>query len=56
MAEAYGTAVCTNCRTANRSFLWQHSKFHRDGFYVMDEPEAALSPQRQLSLLVILHD
>ncbi|HXW91851.1 MAG TPA: AAA family ATPase [Terriglobales bacterium] len=32
------------------------SKFNRDGFYVMDEPEAALSPQRQLSLLVILHD
>jgi predicted ATPase len=32
------------------------SKFNRDGFYVMDEPEAALSPQRQLSLMVILHD
>jgi len=32
------------------------NKFNRDGFYVMDEPEAALSPQRQLSLLVILHD
>jgi predicted ATPase len=32
------------------------SKFNRGGFYVMDEPEAALSPQRQLSLLVILQD
>jgi len=32
------------------------SKFNRDGLYIMDEPEAALSPQRQLSLLVILHD
>jgi predicted ATPase len=32
------------------------NKFNRDGFYVMDEPEAALSPQRQLSLLVVLHD
>ena len=32
------------------------SKFNRSGFYVMDEPEAALSPQRQLSLLAILHD
>lgn len=26
------------------------------GFYVMDEPEAALSPQRQLSFLVVMND
>jgi predicted ATPase len=26
------------------------------GFYIFDEPEAALSPQRQLSLLKIIHD
>lgn len=26
------------------------------GFYVFDEPEAALSPQRQLALLRIIHD
>jgi len=32
------------------------NRFTRDGLYVMDEPEAALSPQRQLSLLVLLHD
>ncbi|HXM61498.1 MAG TPA: AAA family ATPase [Terriglobales bacterium] len=32
------------------------SRFNREGFYVMDEPEAALSPQRQLSLMLILHD
>ena len=32
------------------------NRFNRSGFYLMDEPEAALSPQRQLSLLVILHD
>jgi predicted ATPase len=35
--------------------LLQH-RFTRSGFYVMDEPEAALSPQRQLSLLVLMHD
>jgi len=35
--------------------LLQH-RFTRSGFYVMDEPEAALSPQRQLSFLVLLHD
>ena len=27
-----------------------------DGLYIMDEPEAALSPQRQLSFLAKLHD
>jgi predicted ATPase len=35
--------------------LLQH-RFTRSGLYVMDEPEAALSPQRQLSFLVLLHD
>ncbi|MGE0206584.1 MAG: AAA family ATPase [Candidatus Babeliales bacterium] len=27
-----------------------------EGFFLFDEPEAALSPQRQLSLLAIMHD
>lgn len=26
------------------------------GFYILDEPEAALSPQRQLALLRVIHD
>jgi predicted ATPase len=32
------------------------NRFTRSGLYLMDEPEAALSPQRQLSFLVLLHD
>jgi predicted ATPase len=32
------------------------SRFSGNGFYLLDEPEAALSPQRQLSFLAILHD
>jgi predicted ATPase len=31
-------------------------KFRRNGLFLLDEPEAALSPQRQLSLLVLLRD
>jgi predicted ATPase len=31
-------------------------KFRRNGFFLLDEPEAALSPQRQLSFLVLIHD
>jgi predicted ATPase len=31
------------------------NRFGADGFYILDEPEAALSAQRQLTFLVILH-
>lgn len=32
------------------------NRFRDHGLYLMDEPEAALSPKRQLQFLVILHD
>jgi predicted ATPase len=32
------------------------NRFNGRGFYVLDEPEAALSPTRQLSLLALMHD
>jgi predicted ATPase len=32
------------------------SRFQRNGLFLLDEPEAALSPQRQLPFLVLLHD
>jgi predicted ATPase len=31
-------------------------KFQRNGLFLLDEPEAALSPQRQLAFLVLVHD
>ena len=31
-------------------------KFRRSGLFLLDEPEAALSPQRQLSFLLLLHE
>ncbi|MBP6632746.1 MAG: AAA family ATPase [Kofleriaceae bacterium] len=31
-------------------------RFHGHGLYILDEPEAALSPQRQLALLTLLYD
>ena len=34
--------------------LFQHR--FEDGLYLLDEPEAALSPQRQLAFLAILHE
>ena len=32
------------------------NRFHGEGLYLLDEPEAALSPSRQLSVLTRLHD
>ncbi|MEA2748727.1 MAG: hypothetical protein QOI41_2870, partial [Myxococcales bacterium] len=35
--------------------LMKH-RFGPNGLYILDEPEAALSPSRQLSLLIRMHD
>lgn len=32
------------------------NRLGQDGFFIFDEPEAALSPQRQIALLKIIHD
>lgn len=43
-------------KSHGESFLAIAQKhFRPDGLYLLDEPEAALSPQRQLSLLVDIH-
>jgi predicted ATPase len=38
------------------SFLALFANRFEQGLYILDEPEAALSPQRQLTLLRIIHD
>ena len=32
------------------------NRFGADGLYILDEPEAALSPSKQLALLACMHD
>lgn len=32
------------------------NRLGKDGFFILDEPEAALSPQRQLTLMAIIHE
>jgi predicted ATPase len=55
-AEAYG-GRSLHAQSHGESFIaLAVSRFNREGLYLIDEPEAALSAQRQLSLLVILHD
>jgi len=39
------------------AFLWlMQNRFGRNGLYILDEPESALSPQRQLAALRLIHD
>lgn len=54
--DAYG-GRSLHAQSHGESFLaLAASKFNQDGLYLLDEPEAALSAQRQLSLLLILHE
>lgn len=56
VSSSYG-GKSLQAQSHGESFIARlQNRFTRNGFYVMDEPEAALSPQRQLSFLVILHD
>jgi predicted ATPase len=44
-------------RSHGESFLQvAQYKMQRDGLFLLDEPEAALSPQRQLAFLVLMHE
>lgn len=44
-------------RSHGESFLdLFQARFRPNGFYILDEPEAPLSPHKQLSLLAMLHD
>ena len=60
MEEAYNAPVGRSQhlheRSHGESFLAMvQRQFQAEGLYLMDEPEAALSPQRQLTLLAELH-
>ncbi|BDC34610.1 ABC transporter ATP-binding protein [Candidatus Dependentiae bacterium Noda2021] len=46
-----------HAQSHGESFLsFFNNRLGKGGFFVLDEPEAALSPQRQLSLLVIINE
>jgi len=43
-------------RSHGEAFLALFEHRFEDGIYLLDEPEAALSPQRQLAFMTIMHD
>ena len=53
--RAYG-GKSLHAQSHGESFLSLFVNRFEQGIYILDEPEAALSPQRQLSFLKIIHD
>jgi len=54
--DSYG-GRSLHAQSHGESFLsLVQNRFEPGGLYLLDEPEAAVSPQRQLSLLVLLHE
>lgn len=52
---AYGWSALHE-KSHGEAFLWLlQEKFVANGLYILDEPEAALSPQRQLTALKVMH-
>ena len=56
MSEFYGGRSLHTRSHGEAFFKLLELKFQRNGLFLLDEPEAALSPQRQLAFLVLLHD
>ena len=54
--DAYGGVSLHEQSHGESFFALFRNRFGDNGLYLMDEPEAALSPQRQLQFLVLLHD
>ena len=56
VGRAYGERPLHEQSHGESFFSLFENRFRGDGLYILDEPEAALSPSRQLSFLTRLHD
>ena len=54
--DSYGRVSLHEQSHGESFFALFKNRFRDHGIYLMDEPEAALSPQRQLQFLALLHD
>lgn len=54
--KAYGYRSLHDQSHGESFFALFQNRFHEHGLYFMDEPEAALSPTRQIAFLSLLHD
>lgn len=56
VGQSYGGVSLHEQSHGESFFALFKNRFGKNGLYLMDEPEAALSPQRQLEFLALLHD
>jgi predicted ATPase len=56
LSRGYGDRSLHTRSHGETFFTVLDHKFRRSGLFLLDEPEAALSPQRQLSFLILLRD
>lgn len=56
LTQGYGGRSLHTRSHGEASITLLDHKFRRSGLFLLDEPEAALSPQRQLAFLVLIHD
>jgi predicted ATPase len=55
IVDSYGGVSLHQHSHGETFFTVLDHKFRRSGLFLLDEPEAALSPQRQLSFLILIH-
>ena len=56
VGDGYGEKALHEQSHGESFFALFENRFREHGFYLMDEPEAALSPKRQIQFLGLLHD
>lgn len=56
ISEAYGGTSLHEQSHGEAFFALLMHRFFGQGFYILDEPEAALSPMRQMAMLSRIHD
>jgi predicted ATPase len=56
LLQAYGGKSLHEQSHGESFFALFKNRFRDNGLYLMDEPEAALSPKRQLQFLALMHD
>ncbi len=54
--DSYGSKSLHEQSHGEAFFSLMQHRFGANGLYILDEPEAALSPQRQMSMLTLIHD
>ena len=54
--ESYGNKSLHKQSHGESFFALMQNRFGDNGLYILDEPEAALSPSRQMAMLALMHD